>query len=479
MLNLIFASTRENGIGCGGKLPWPHIPTDMKDFETKTTGGTVIMGYNTMQSLPKKFLKGRFNIVCSKIHNTEIKETEDLKIVSSFYDSLKISKGKVFVIGGAQIYKIALESGLVQKIYHTQILNKFEADTFTPEINSKIYSLTNYSDVITENGVSFQFLEYSRKVFFRNPEMPYCDSEKQYLNLVDTVLQYGNIKDDRTGTGVKSLFGAQWRFQLTPIFPDPNDKEVFYILFPLLTTKKVFWRGVAEELFWIISGSTDTRILTKKGIHIWDNDTSRETLDKRGFKDRAIGDLAYGYGHQLRHYGAKYIDHETDYKGQGIDQLTNVIYKIKNTPNDRRILFCLWNPLDLDNSTLVPCHMFAQFYVTPGFNGSKGFLSCHIYIRSNDLALGAPFNIASYALMTCLIAMICGLYPGELIYSIGDAHAYINTIEGLQTQLTREPKEFPKLQINQGINDIEKFEFKDLKLIGYNPYEAIKMPLSF
>lgn len=482
MLSLIFAATRDSGIGLKNKLPWPRLPTDMKDFEEKTIGdgrNTVIMGYTTNQSLPHKYLKNRLNIVISKSHKEEIKETDTLKVVSNFYEALKISTGEVFIIGGAQIYKLALASGLVSKIYHTQILNKFEADTFMPEIDMNLYQLTKYGKVHTEKEVSFQFLEYSRKVFFRNPEMPYSDTEKQYLNLVSTVLQYGNIKGDRTGTGVKSLFGAQLRFELKPLFADPNNKNIFSIVFPLLTTKKVFWRGVALELLWILSGSTDTRVLAKLGIHIWDNDTSRETLDKRGFKDRKVGDLAYGYGFQLRHFGAKYIDHETDYSGQGVDQLLKLIHTIKTNPTDRRMILCFWDPFHVEEASLPWCHAFAQFYVTPGFNGAKGYLSCHMYQRSADLGIGIPFNIASYSLLTCLIAQVCDLYPGEFIHSIGDAHVYVNTIEGLQTQLTREPKEFPKLEINSTITDIEKFQFSDLKLIDYTPHDAIKMVLSY
>jgi dihydrofolate reductase/thymidylate synthase len=467
MLNLIYASTRENGIGKDGQLPWPKLQTDFNNFRLKTIGNgsnTVVMGYKTMQSLPHGYLKSRKNIILSKEHKAEIKETEDIKVIDNITEVFKYSTSSIFIIGGAQIYKLALATGLVGKIYHTAILSKFECDTFVDPIDPQFYQLTDYSDVITENGVSYQFCEYDRKAFLGKP-VSYSHGELQYLNLIDTVLQYGNIKPDRTGTGVKSLFGAQCRFDLR--------KE-----FPLLTTKKVFWRGVAEELFWIISGSTDTTILTKKGIHIWDADTCRETLDKRGFKDRRIGDLGPGYGFQLRHYGAKYIDCNTDYKGQGIDQLMNVIDKIKNNPNDRRILFCLWNPTDLDNTTLVPCHMFAQFYVTPGFNGKRGMLSCHMYIRSQDLSLGAPFNIASYSLLTCLIAQICDLYPGEFIHSMGDTHIYINTISGIQSQLTRVPKQFPKLQLNPQVRDIEKFQFLDLKLIGYQSHDAIKMPLS-
>ena len=465
-MNIILASTRKGAIGHQGKLPWPKLSSDFKRFKELTDGNVVVMGYKTWESLPIKPLPGRLNIIISRDH--EINETENIKVRGSYEEAITIAleSGKiVYIIGGAQIYNLAFIDPRIQKVYWTQILTECEADTWVSEINTSLYKLESYSPIITENGIPYQFLEYSRQVVKRKIEIPYSHQEYQYLNLVENVLRYGNVKGDRTGTGVKSLFGAQMRYDLSKSFP-------------LLTTKKVFWRGVAEELFWIISGSTDTTILSKKGIHIWDKDTCRETLDKRGFTHLKVGDLARGYGIQLRNFGARYINCDTDYKGQGIDQLMLVIDKIRNNPNDRRILFCLWNPMELDQSVLVPCHVLTQFYVTPGINSKRGSLSCHMYQRSLDCSLGYSFNLASYALLTCLIAQVCNLLPGEFIHSIGDYHIYNNTVDGITEQLTREPKPFPKLEINPEITDIEKFQFSDLKLIGYQSHEAIKMPLS-
>ncbi|KAF2583847.1 hypothetical protein F2Q70_00033956 [Brassica cretica] len=186
--------------------------------------------------------------------------------------------------------------------------------------------------------------------------------------------------------------------------------------FPLLTTKRVFWRGVVEELLWFISGSTNAKLLQEKGIHIWDGNASREYLDGIGLTEREEGDLGPVYGFQWRHFGAKYTDMHADYTGQGFDQLLDVINKIKNNPDDRRIIMSAWNPSDLKAMALPPCHMFAQFYV------ANGELSCQMYQRSADMGLGVPFNIASYSLLTCILAHVCDLVPGDFIHVIGDAH---------------------------------------------------------
>lgn len=232
--------------------------------------------------------------------------------------------------------------------------------------------------------------------------------ELQYLNLVRDILENGVARNDRTGVGTLSKFGAQMRFNL-------RDGR-----FPLLTTKRVFWRGVAEELLWFISGSTNARELQAKGIHIWDGNASREFLDRQGLTHREEGDLGPVYGFQWRHFGATYVDMHTDYRGQGVDQLAACIELIKKDPNNRRIVMSAWNPSDLKLMALPPCHMFCQFYV------ANGELSCQVtflpllssqapqmYQRSADMGLGVPFNIASYSLLTRLVAQVCDLQPGK------------------------------------------------------------------
>jgi len=283
--------------------------------------------------------------------------------------------------------------------------------------------------------------------------------EQQYLDLIREILDHGVNKGDRTGTGTISKFGAQMRFSL-------RDDQ-----FPLLTTKRVLWRAVAEELLWFISGNTNAAYLKEKGIKIWDGNGSREYLDKIGLTHREEGDLGPVYGYQWRHFGAKYVDMHTDYTGKGIDQLQIVIDTIKKDPNSRRIIMSAWNPSDLNEMALPPCHMFCQFYV------ANGELSCQMYQRSADMGLGVPFNIASYALLTRLIATVCGLKPGEFIHSIGDAHIYNNHVDPLKEQLKREPRPFPTLKINPK-SSIDDFKFEDLTLIDYKPHQTIAMEMS-
>eukprot|EP00124_Ichthyophonus_hoferi_P003015 Ihof_evm5s235 gene=Ihof_evmTU5s235 len=255
--------------------------------------------------------------------------------------------------------------------------------------------------------------------------------EYQYLDLVRHILEKGAVKGDRTGTGTISVFGAQMRFSLR------NNR------LPLLTTKRVFWRGVAEELLWFISGDTNANSLKEKDIHIWDGNGSKQFLDNLGLHDREEGDLGPVYGFQWRHFGAEYKDMHYDYKGQGKDQLAEVIETIKKNPDDRRMIMTAWNPLALPYMALPPCHLLCQFYV------ANGELSCQMYQRSADMGLGVPFNIASYSLLTIMIAHICGLKPGEFIHVLGDAHVYSNHVDALKEQLLREPKEFPTLNIKR------------------------------
>jgi len=293
-------------------------------------------------------------------------------------------------------------------------------------------------------------------------ENGHCNNpdEQQYLDLVKKIIQNGNKKTDRTGTGTMSIFGAQMRFNLR------NG------IFPLLTTKKTFWRGIAEELFWFIRGSTNAIDLQEKNVRIWDANGSREFLDNLGFKDREVGDLGPVYGFQWRHFGAEYVDTKTDYSGQGIDQLMDVINKIKNRPDDRRIIMCAWNPADLNKMALPPCHCLVQFYV------ADGELSCQLYQRSADMGLGVPFNIASYALLTHMIAHVTDLKPGDFVHTLGDAHVYLNHIEPLKVQLERKPKEFPKLVIKRKVDKIEDFKFEDFAMEGYEPHPKITMEMA-
>ncbi|XP_066273650.1 thymidylate synthase-like isoform X2 [Branchiostoma lanceolatum] len=283
--------------------------------------------------------------------------------------------------------------------------------------------------------------------------------EYQYLDLVRHILDCGQRKDDRTGTGTLSVFGAQCRYSLRGQFP-------------LLTTKRTFWRGVAEELLWFVRGSTNGKELSDKNVHIWDANGSRDFLDKRGLSHYEEGDLGPVYGFQWRHFGAEYKDRYSDYSGQGVDQLAQVIHTIKTDPDNRRIIMSAWNPPDLPKMALPPCHAFVQFYVC------NGELSCQLYQRSGDTGLGVPFNIASYSLLTYMIAHITGLNPGDFVHTLGDAHVYVNHVDALKEQLKREPRPFPTLNIKRQVENIDDFKMEDFEIVGYKPHPKITMEMA-
>ncbi len=262
---------------------------------------------------------------------------------------------------------------------------------------------------------------------------------KQYLDMLNYIKENGVEKEDRTGTGTISVFGYQNRYDLSKGFP-------------LLTTKKVHWPSIVHELLWFIKGDTNVKYLQDNNVRIWN-----EWADENG-------DLGPVYGYQWRHW--------TNSRGQEIDQLQNVIDQIKNNPDSRRIIISAWNAGDLDQMALAPCHAFVQFYV------ANGKLSCQLYQRSADVFLGVPFNIASYSLLTHMIAQVCDLEVGEFIHTFGDLHIYKNHIQQVDLQLTREPKNLPQIKLNPEIKNIEDFTYEDIELIGYDPHPLIKGTVS-
>ncbi|KAK6383919.1 Thymidylate synthase [Exophiala oligosperma] len=355
------------------------------------------------------------------------------------------------------------------------------------------------------------------------PSAPSVDSnheEHQYLNLIRDILSRGEHRPDRTGTGTLSLFAPpQLRFSLSrPSSPsdDPSSSSssssAHVAVLPLLTTKRVFLRAVTTELLWFISGCTSSKPLSSAGIHIWDGNGSREFLDNLGFTHREEGDLGPVYGFQWRHFGAPYEDCHADYKDKGVDQIAEIVRKLKTNPYDRRIILSAWNVADLKLMALPPCHMFAQFYVSypdaprgeqalaaaaqqqgqtksttsstedgPQKAKAKGHLSCVLYQRSCDMGLGVPFNIASYALLTHMLAHACDLVPGELIHTMGDAHVYLDHIDALKEQLQRDPREFPTLNIkrdDRGSGQMDGWKLEELEVVGYKPHSGIKMKMS-
>ena len=262
---------------------------------------------------------------------------------------------------------------------------------------------------------------------------------KQYLDLLRYIRQNGTIKHDRTGVGTQSIFGYQMRFNLQEGFP-------------LLTTKKVHLRSIIHELLWFIAGDTNIGYLHDNKVSIWD-----EWADPDG-------NLGPVYGHQWRSWEAA--------DGRTIDQLQQTIDLIKHNPDSRRILVCAWNPGDIDKMALPPCHCLFQFYV------AGGRLSCQLYQRSADVFLGVPFNIASYALLTMMMAQVCGLQPGEFVHSFGDTHIYLNHFDQVAEQLSREPRPLPQMKLNPEVESLFDFRYEDFTLEGYDPWPAIKAPVA-
>jgi thymidylate synthase len=262
---------------------------------------------------------------------------------------------------------------------------------------------------------------------------------RQYLELMKHVLDHGAHKSDRTGTGTLSVFGAQLRFDLNAGFP-------------LLTTKKVHLRSIIHELLWFLKGDTNVQYLRENGVTIWD-----EWAD-------AQGNLGPVYGYQWRSWPAA--------DGRHIDQITQVIEQLRRNPDSRRLIVSAWNVGDLDRMALMPCHAFFQFYV------AGGRLSCQMYQRSADLFLGVPFNIASYALLTLMMAQVCGLKPGEFVHTFGDTHLYLNHLDQAREQLTRTPRRLPVMRLNPAVRGIFDFKYDDFTLEGYDPHPAIKAPIA-
>ncbi len=262
---------------------------------------------------------------------------------------------------------------------------------------------------------------------------------KQYLDLLRDIMEHGTVRGDRTGVGTKSLFGCRMRFNLEDGFP-------------LLTTKKVHLKSIIHELLWFIAGDTNIKYLHDHGVSIWD-----EWADENG-------DLGPVYGHQWRSWPAP--------DGRVIDQLSNAVETIRTNPESRRIIVSAWNPAEIDRMALPPCHALFQFYV------ADGRLSCQLYQRSADMFLGVPFNIASYSLLTMMIARICGLRPGDFIHVTGDTHIYLNHFDQVALQLSREPRPLPTMRLNPDVKSLFDFKYEDFELINYDPWPAIKAPVA-
>ena len=444
------------------------------------------MGRVTWESLPEKYkpLPNRVNVIISSKLNylnnqnygDDVMHFRCLKDAFEVLNRIKemYKYDKIFVIGGSRVYKEALESNYCNNIYLTKIYKSFDCDRFFPKIikncdkiNENQFILTDVSDMKEENGVYFRYLTY--KCFSRMvaemgpiPDLNWSHSswvnteEKTYLNVLREILEHGDKRQTRNSV-TRSLFGQRMEFNISKYLP-------------VLTTKRVYWKGVVEELLWFLRGSTNAKELDERGVKIWNGNTTRDFLDSRGLHHYEVGDIGPTYGFGFRHYGAEYEGMNADYTGKGFDQIAYVLHELRNNPTNRRILINLWNPFVMHQMSLTPCACQYQFYV------HEGKLSCQMYQRSADMFLGNPFNITSSSLLTYILAKYSGLKPHKLIICLGDAHIYEGHIDAVKTQLKRTTRPFPILKIegDELPEDMKDLKYEHFKLIGYEPHPSIK-----
>lgn len=487
ILNLILASSYPAcAIGETGGLPW-SLPGDLAYFRRITTRrpSAILMGRRTWESFGSKPLSRRQNIVISKslIRSTKLTNDDNLAFASTLSSALTIpdSDQEIFIIGGAALYAEAAAHPGDVKIYHTEVYARYpNADTHWKIPAGYCISRAGPLESVVDDKSNvltwFRRFEWTRA----GPVMPDIGipltkhimnpEEQQYLNLLGDVLENGVLKTDRTGTGTLSVFGAHLHCNLQTGFP-------------AITTKPLFWKGVVEELLWLLSGDTNAKHLASVGVHIWDEDTSRARLDERGRQHLADGDAGATYGHNMRHYGADYKGCMAEYAGLGYDQLAECVRLLQRDPSSRRIIINLWNPMELGNCALPPCLTMYQFYV------ADGKLSCFLTQRSADLVLGVPFNRAASALFTHMLASMCDLIPWSVDHNMCDAHIYSNHVAAAREQIARVP--YPKCQLQMPKNesgtvkkltlaDIDakprELTYRDFQLIGYRNYPALTNP---
>lgn len=441
--NIIVCTDKKNGIGKEGKMPWHNI-VDLEHFKKVTTStpiphmqNAVIMGRVTHESIGKP-LPNRLNIIISSKTNPNILTFKTL------YESLVYLKtqsiNQVFVIGGEALYREAVRSPFFDKLYITKIDADYGCDRFFPEIKYNIIHKTLIHNM--------EFI-YSQ---------PVQNGEREYLLLLNKVLHANKLRATRSGNTISVFDNSSLTFNL-------NNE------FPLLTSKKVPFRLIFEELLFFLRGDTNTKKLEEKQVNIWKGNTSKEFLESRNL-NYLEGEMGPLYGFQLRKYAGDYLhNHNTGY-----DQLKDIIHQLKHDPTSRRILMTTFNPKEVQNSVLAPCHGIAiQFYV------DDNKLSCHMYQRSGDLFLGVPFNISSYALLTYILAKLCNMQPDRLIMTFGDIHIYETHIEQVKEQISRTIYDFPQLKITKELNnisDIEKLEYIDIELYNYQCHPPIKAAMN-
>jgi dihydrofolate reductase / thymidylate synthase len=463
-INIIVAFCKNFGIGSKGHLPW-SIPHDLMRFRDVTKGNIVVMGRKTYESIPDEHrpLKDRINIVVtsgpSKYTQSENLIFVGISELDSFIDQLILQTHKdVFVIGGQSLYEHFL--GVAEKIIATVIDKEYICDTFFPTKKFGLYEIESYNEqqFSKEEQCNYKFITYIKS----NKK----HGEHVYLDHMKNILDNGNDRQDRTGTGTKSVFGGQLRFDISSSVP-------------ILTTKFVPFQLTVKELLFFLRGQTDSKILEAQGVNIWKGNTSRAFLDSRGLVDYEEGDMGPMYFFNIFHMGAEYKGCHHDYTGQGLNQLENFIDGLKKDPWSRRHIMTTFDPLNVDKCVLYPCHglNISAYYSE---KDGKKMLSLHVYIRSSDGFLGLPINILSYAILTYIIAKKCDYLPHELIISFGDAHIYKDHYDAVTTQLSRNVLPFPMLILDDTIKnkDFKDIQLSDFKLIGYLSHSKITAPMA-
>jgi thymidylate synthase len=465
--NIIAVVSKNYAITYGNKLPWENQDY-CTYFENLVKDGIVIMGRTTFESLPllKRPFKDCINVVLSNEYPKYKQLTSDNLIFTNMYgvynDILPNNPNKtIWVIGGKEVFTSL--SNQSKSIYIT-MMDKIASSNEKKFVDIfPHYELVSYTEPkwSQEEECYFRHLRYDR-----NFDSPNVNHEKQYLQLLRDIMAHGNDRDDRTGVGTIGVFGRQLRYDVSKYLP-------------ILTTKFVPIQVIIKELLWFLRGETDAKILQEQGVHIWDGNTSREFLDKRGLNNYETGDGGPIYGFQWRHFNAEYNGCHANYDGQGFDQIEYIVNELKTNPFSRRIYMSAWNPSYIDKMCLPPCHIGAQFYAEKGTDGQM-YLSLQFYQRSQDVFLAANFNLISYTILLYIICKKVNMQPKEVIHVIGDAHIYKNHIEQCNTQLSRNPLPQPILEVNDDIKDKnwEDISVDDFTLIGYHYRPAIKADMA-
>lgn len=463
--NVILATDLNGGFGLKNALPW-DLPLDFEFFKSITKQNSIlpginqednilIMGRKTWESMGSKPMSNRISYVITKNYEELNKASYSKTLffpdfLSAYVEASLHLNSTIWVIGGKQIYDTALKHWACDKVYWTQIKGTFEADTF---INIKDYNI-KWNSIIMKEEINKKDQQIYELYFHEGVAEP--SIETQYLGTLFDVIVTGDERKTRNAV-THSKFMKTLTCDLSEGFP-------------LLTTKKMFWKGIVEELLFFIRGDTDASKLSEKGVKIWDPNTSREFLDSLGL-NYPVGQMGPMYGYQWRHFNKPYPETDENSHINGVDQLKKVIEEIKADPTSRRIIMTDFNPQQARQGVLYPCHSIViQFYV------EFGKLSCSMYQRSGDLFIGIPFNIASTALLLHIISQLTGLDAGKVHLLIGDYHIYDQHSEAVFEQLKRTPKSFPILEMTKftSLEEVEKATLNDFQLLGYESEPAIK-----